>query len=549
MGGIASSGRASPVDAMLQGVSTHTARGRSDAATVSRLRLGLVAISVVMGLLVVPSVLANTPVEPTDVDRQMTERIDELLAARWQAAGVEPAPLADDANFLRRLHLDLAGVIPAVSDVQDFLSDDNPHKRRELIDRLLVSPGHTTHLADVWRDLMLPRTFDPQQAAGLIGLQNWLRRQFVENRRYDRIVADLLVATGGDEAGPALFYTSLGVKPEELGTATSRIFLGIRLDCAQCHDHPFDRWTQQDFWGYAAFFARLQQRTTNAANMRLVDVADGEVRIPDTDTIVPTRYPGGATVDEADRGTRRQQLAIWMVSRDNPYLGRAAVNIVWSELFGRGLVEPLDDFGEHNPPSHPQLLQELSDWFVASGYDLQRLYRVLANTRAYQLSSVVGPDGPPPPELFARMTVKTLTGEQLYDSLARVSLRPGNEGQARLADPRRQAFLVKLMAQTRTPTDFELGVPQALTLMNGAELVAVTDEAQSGLLQALEAPYLDDGQRVDTAFLAALSRPPAPGERSEFLEYVNSQPDDQRQQAFGDVVWALVNSAEFMLNH
>jgi hypothetical protein len=486
---------------------------------------------------------------PTDVDRQMTERIDQLLAERWQAAGVEPAPLADDANFLRRLHLDLTGVIPHVADVQEFLADENPNKRREVIDRLLVSPGHYTHLADVWRDLMLPRKFDPQQTAGLIGLQNWLRRQFVDNRRYDRIVADLLVATGGDEAGPALFYTALGVKPEELGTATARIFLGIRLDCAQCHNHPFDKWTQEDFWGYAAFFAQLQQRNTNAATMRLVDVADGEVRIPDTDRVVPTRYPGGAMVDEGDRGTRRQQLAIWMVSRENPYLGRAAVNLVWSELFGRGLVEPLDDFGDHNPPSHPELLQELSDWFVASGYDLQRLYRVLANTRAYQLSSVVPSGSAPPPELFARMTVKTLTAEQLYDSLGRVALRPGAEGQERLADPRRLTFVVKLLSQTRTPTDFEFGVPQALTLMNGAELVAVTSEAQSGLLQALEAPYLDDGQRIDTAFLAALSRPPRPAERSEFLEYVTSQPEKERQQALGDVVWALVNSAEFMLNH
>ncbi len=479
----------------------------------------------------------------------MTERVDALLAERWLAAGVEPAALADDASFLRRLHLDLTGVIPPVADVQDFLADENPHKRRELIDRLLVSPGHYTHLADVWRDLMLPRRFDPEQTAGLIGLQNWLRRQFVENRRYDRIVADLLVATGGDEAGPALFYTALGVKPEELGTATSRIFLGIRLDCAQCHDHPFDRWTQQDFWGYAAFFAQLQQRTTNAATMRLVDVEAGDVRLPDTDTVVSARYPGGATVDEGERGTRRQQLAIWMVSRENPYLGRAAVNLVWSELFGRGLVEPLDDFGDHNPPSHPQLLAELSEWFVASGYDLERLYRVLANTRAYQLSSIVPSAGAPAAELFARMTVKTLTAEQLYDSLARVALRPGSEGQERLADPRRQAFVMKLQSQTRTPTDFELGVPQALTLMNGAELIAVTDEAQSGLLQALEAPYLDDGQRVDVAFLAALSRRPRPAERSEFLEYVTARPENERQQALGDVVWALVNSAEFMLNH
>jgi hypothetical protein len=238
-----------------------------------------------------------------------------------------------------------------------------------------------------------------------------------------------------------------------------------------------------------------------------------------------------------------------MVSRDNPYLGRAAVNLVWSQLFGRGLVEPLDDFGEHNPPSHPQLLSELSEWFVGAGYDLRRLYRVLTNTRAYQLSSRVPDAGDPPAELFARMAVKTLSAEQLYDSLVRVALRPNAEAPDRLADQRRQAFLVKMLTQTRTVTDFELGVPQALTLMNSPDLAQLTDAAQSGLLVALAAPFLDDSGRVDAAFLATLARPPTDDERTKFAEYLNSRPADERQKALGDVVWALVNSAEFILNH
>jgi hypothetical protein len=254
-------------------------------------------------------------------------------------------------------------------------------------------------------------------------------------------------------------------------------------------------------------------------------------------------------VGAGERGTRRQQLAIWMVSRENPYLGPAAVNLVWSQLFGRGLVEPLDDFGEHNPPSHPHVLRELAEWFVGSGYDLRRLYRVLANTKAYQLSSRAAGGAAPPPELFARMAVKTLSAEQLYDSLARVALRPGSEAVDRLADPRRQAFLIKLTTQTRTVTDFELGVPQALTLMNGAELAQLADAAQSSLLTALESPVFDDEERVATAFFTALARPPRDAERSEFLEYLRSRPADERAQALGDIVWALVNSAEFMLNH
>lgn len=484
-----------------------------------------------------------------NADAHMTGRVDELLRERWDKQSVVPTPPASDAELLRRLYLDLAGVVPTVSDARAYLADTRPEKSAELIDRLLASPAHVTHLADRWRELMLPRRFDPQQMAGVIGLQNWLRRQFVENRRYDRIVADLLVATGGDESGPALFFTAVGLKPEELATNTARIFLGLRLDCAQCHNHPFDRWTQQDFWGYAAFFARLEQRSRNLANVRLVDLEAGEVMLPNSSTVVSMRYPGGTQAEAAELGTRRQQLAIWMVSDDNPYLSRATVNFVWAQLFGRGLVEPLDDFGDHNPASHPQLLQELSAYFAASGYDLRALYRTLCNTRAYQLASAAPGATSRPPELFAEMAIKTLSPEQLFDSLSRVGLRAMRGQQDRLSDPGRLAFMAKLQTHTQSATDFELSVPQVLTLINGPDLNTVADANSSGLLTALDAPFLDDESRVQAVFMAALARDPNDAERSQFLEYLQAAPADGRKRALGDIVWALVNSAEFALNH
>jgi hypothetical protein len=514
-----------------------------------------VALPLFAVALLAPGLPGVTLADESASQPPMSRRVDGLLAERWTEARVTPERPADDGELLRRLYLDLTGVIPTVSEAREYLADARADKASIVIDRLLASPAHATHLANVWRDLMLPRRFDPAQTAGLIGLQNWLRRQFVENRRYDRVVADLLVATGGDQSGPALFYTALRVKPEELGTATARIFLGVRLDCAQCHDHPFERWTQQDFWGYAAFFARLQQRSRNVEGMRLVDAESGEVKLPDSNTIVPTRYPGGRLVDPQEPGTRRQQLAIWMVSDDNPYLARATVNLVWAQLFGRGLVEPLDDFGEHNPASHPQLLQELADNFTASGYDLRQLYRTLTHTRAYQLASLgrtaasTNGSAARPPELFAEMAVKTLTPEQLYDSLARVALRPPTPGQDPLGEPARQAFLVKMQTQTRTVTDMELGVPQALTMINGEAVNQVAGAAQGGLLAALAAPLFDDRQRVEIAFLATLARSPRDEEREQCVAYVESQPAAERPRALGDIVWALLNSAEFALNH
>jgi len=482
-------------------------------------------------------------------DLATVSQIDELLATRWTKDGIRPAPLADDAEFLRRAYLDLTGVIPSVCEARAFLEDTSTDRRGALVERLIASPAFATRLADLWRDMMLPRKFDPAETAGLIGVQNWLRRQFADNRRYDRIVADLLVASGGGESGPALFYTALDLKPEELGTTTARLFLGVRLDCAQCHNHPFDHWTQQDFWGYAAFFARLQRRGNNPNNARLADVEFGEVRLPDSDAVVGPRYPGGADVDRRELGTRREQLAIWTVSGDNPYLARATVNLVWAQLFGRGLVEPVDDMGDHNPPSHPEVMQALCESFMASGYDLRRLYRVLTNLRAYQLGSQSSGSADPPEEAFAQMAIKTLSAEQLYDSLARVALRAPDSGQDRLADPPRTAFLVKMQSQARPATQFDRGVPQALTLMNGEEMTALADANASNLLKALDVPFWDDAARLEAAFLATLARLPSDEERSRFLEYLAARPADQRSGALGDIVWALVNSAEFTLNH
>lgn len=505
---------------------------------------------------------ASSPADddlPARPDRAaMVARIDELIAARWKKLGVEPAGPADDAEFLRRAHLDLTGVIPRVAEVRAFLADTRPDKRARLVDALLASPGHATHMANTWRNIVLPSGgSDPEQLNAVVGLQNWFRNQFVENARYDRMVSDFLQATAGDEAGPALFYTALELKPERVAADTSRIFLGLQISCAECHNHPFDKWTQQDFWGYAAFFAQLQRpQNRGRETFRLVDATKGEVKLPGTDDIVPPTYPGGTPAAADDLGSRRGQLAIWMGSRDNPFLGKAAVNRVWAQLFGRGIVEPVDDLGKHNPPSHPQLFEELTRYFVRTGFDLRELQRTLAATRAYQLASSHPASEPPPPEAFAHMAIKTLTPEQLYDSLSRSMSRTGATnmmGQptsVRLLDQRRQAFIARMNSASRSPLDYQSGIPQALTLMNGGEIGEATSLDRGSLLAALEAPLFTDEERVETLFLATLSRRPDDAQREKFVAYVKyGGPTADRRQALGDVLWALLNSAEFGLNH
>jgi hypothetical protein len=505
--------------------------------------------------------------------QSMKRRLDQRLAAAWKQAGIEPAAPATDAEFLRRAYLDLTGRVPRVAEARRFLSDDRPNRRRRLIDRLLglapddsrsddsgaVRPYYASHFAAVWRGFLLPSDADLRRFGGGLAFENWLRTQFADNVPYDQTVRELLLAEGQVfQTGPGLFYATVGVKPEELATATSRALLGVQIGCAQCHNHPFDVWSQRDFWSYAAFFARLEQpRAQQQFVTVLRELDEGEVTLPDSDEVVPPRYLGGDERDGGETGSRRQALADWITDRRNPYFARAAVNRVWAQLFGRGLVEPVDDLGEHNPASHPELLDELADYFVDSGYNLRRLIRVLASSRAYQLSSIAPGGEAPPAELFAAMAIKPLTAEQLYDSLEIATRRRPDANVAsgrvvvrRTLDQRRQTFLNKFAAPAGAATDYQAGIPQALSLMNGELIGEAVDVTRSDLLLALQAPFFSDEERVETLFLATLSRTPTNHEREKFVEYVTRRGSPpERQAALGDVLWALLNSAEFALNH
>lgn len=488
-------------------------------------------------------------------------RIDARLAARWKVANVIPNPAASDAEFLRRASLDLTGVIPPVSEVRAFLSDVRPDKRSQWIEALLKKPTHATRLAAHWRDALLPRNA-PQVRFGQAGtFEQWLRGKFADNAPYDETVRELLTATGAvNQSGPALFYAALELKPEELAASTSRIFLGVQISCAQCHNHPFDHWTQQDFWGYAAFFARLQRPAGQQQFIgQVVDTADGEVRFPKSEEIVAPRFLGAADPAAASSESRRQQLAAWLTSKDNPYFARAAVNRVWALLFGYGLVNPIDDFGKHNAPVDAELLNELAADFAAHRFDVRRLIRILANSQAYGLSSEVTSEAADDPLLFSRMSVKSLNAEQIYDCVAEATCRrefvpnanPQLAQQAFAFNQGRQAFTAKFEAPTQGATEFQAGIPQALTMMNGALINDATDLAKSDLLSAvLASPFFTNADRIEVLFMATLTRRPSESERAKFTEYIASRDAvHQRDKAYADVLWALLNSTEFLLNH
>ncbi len=491
--------------------------------------------------------------------QKLADRIDAHLDARFAAEKVTPAPPADDAEFLRRAYLDMTGRIPTPRAVHDFLADTDPHKRARLIDELLETPRHASHFAAVWRAALVPEVAAvPESRVFRPGFEAWLRSRFRANTRYDALVRELLtVPISGDtesptpalrrpdDPNPLAFYAVKDAKPENLAAATSRVFLGVQIECAQCHDHPFAKWTRDQFWNTAAFFAGVERSGENVfAPLAEVDgrrsLAPAAGKKP-----VPARFLDREGEPDWKAGeSARVPLAEWVTARDNPFFARAAVNRVWGQLFGRGLVDPVDDFRDDEPPSHPALLDDLAKAFADSGFDLRHLVRAIGRTKAYQRTSARTDASQDDPRLFARMAVKGLTGEQLFDSL---TLATGFREPSGRGSPRDQ-FLTRF-ALAGKPAEPETSIPQALMLMNGRFVAdATTLDSSPTLLAITEAPGLTTAERVEALYVTALGRKPTAKERDRMLKHVG---DDKEQLAerLGDVFWVLLNAAEFRLNH
>jgi hypothetical protein len=517
--------------------------------------------------------LSEEPAGPADDVQRVASEIDGLLVRSWEENGVTPTPPSSDAEFLRRVHLDLCGRIPPASDVRDFLSDESAGKRRQAVDRLLGTGTYIVHHTNLWRAAMIPEAeADPQIRAFLPGFEAWLRSRIAENRNYAQIVAEVLTLPfegldaqqlqQADSPTPIAFYQAKEAKPENLASATSRVFLGIRLECAQCHDHFFDTWKQDDFWSYAAFFSRLQPDAMMAADWSAAPAGDTPVRldrlapvvkIPGTDREAVARFLDGTQPPWTAEADARQVLADWVTSPENPYFAAATVNRIWAHHFGIGLVEPLDDFSAHNPASHPDVLDRLAREFVAHEFDVKFIIRVITATRAYQLSSRQSDASQQQsPRMFARMAVRALTPEQIFDSIAQATgyQQPFNPEEPLNFnnDPRRQEFIEMFANSSDSPTERPSTILQALATMNGQFVTDATDLSQSRTLAAVaEAPFLSPSEQIEALFLATLSRPPEAAESSQFAAYVSSATSPG--QVLGDVFWALLNSSEFLMNH
>ncbi len=525
----------------------------------------------VLCLTVFPSLSrADAPSDRIDRDAlELASKIDRIVRAEWAAKGVKPTGPATDAEFLRRLYLDVAGRIPLVSEVREFLEDASPDKRRRAVEKLLDGPHYVNHLTNVYRALLVPPT-NNQQLQGLgQGMDQWLRKRFRENVGYNQLVRELITAPvngnrGRPAAGPAdppplAYYQFNEFRAENLAASTSRLFLGVNLECAQCHDHPFAKWTRKQFWEYAAFFSGVRPaRPEQPFNPAAEDPKKREIDIPNTDKKAQARFLDGSEPTWKDEVSTRATLAEWLTAADNPYFARAAANRMWAHFFGIGIVEPVDEPTDDNPPSHPELLDEMAKAFAGRAFDLKFLVRAITLSKTYQLSSAAAEGHVDEPRLFNRMAVKGLTAEQLYDSLAQATgyvprARPGQPNGRVGFDPARQEFLTRFANHADKRTEVQTSILQALALMNGRFVADATSEdvKRSGLFAAvLDLPFLDTAGRVETLYLATLSRPPRDDERDKLVKYVNGGgPSGDPKKALADVYWALLNSSEFILNH
>jgi hypothetical protein len=523
--------------------------------------------------------VAEPAVRPADDMRdvlRLADKIDDFIARRWKAEKVTPAATVDDAAFMRRVSLDIAGKIPAVADLHEFLEDTSPDKRQRLVERLLDSPAYIMHFSNVWRAVMLPEADSNLEVRFLVpGFEAWLRKQLAANTGFDAVVREILTVPvdprlAGNpfqpqaDVTPVGFYQAKQLKPENLAAGTARMFLGVRIECAQCHDHPFDDWKREQFWGYAAFFAGVERDQTAAGALDAIRELFGsrEVQIPGTDKKVVPTHLDGASPKLKFRDSPRTVLADWMISGNNSYFARTAVNRLWGHFFGIGIVNPVDDFTADNPPSHPELLDELANQFAAHKFDFKFLIRAITASKTYQLSSQQtekstdksADKSKENPRLFARMALKGLSAEQLFDSIAQATGYHEPFGsrnpQGMMNNSQRDEFIRMFENSRDSITEQQTTILQALSMMNGQFVSEATGLEKSATLAAVvEFPLMTTAERIETLYLAALSRPPRADELERLLKYVDTGgAAGDPKKALSDVFWALLNSSEFLFN-
>ena len=503
--------------------------------------------------------------EPTDFTPR--NYIDELVLAQWKRVGVSSAPLAGDYEFVRRVYLDLIGTLPTPDEVRAFVASDDVDKRDQLIDQLLERPEYIDYWSLKWGDLLrVHRRYVGEK--GLGSFWGWTRQAVRENRPLDQMVREILTAQGNLFTSGPVAYFFVDEKPEDLAETTSQVFLGVRLQCTRCHHHPQEVWSQDDYYGLAAFFTRLetkengdQGRFGGARSIRPVD-HETKSRRPQV-RVSPRLFADGEANIEGVADIR-QVLADWITDRENPFFARNFANRYWAYLTGRGLVEPIDDLRATNPPSNPALLDALAADLAGHEFDVKHLLRTICQSRVYQLASEISPDRDKDGMFYTHRVPRRLPAEVLLDAVnqaAGVTEKfPGVPAGTRaiaLPDPSIPSYFLTAFGRPLRNNPCECargGMPdlsQALHLVNSTAVHEKVVDSKGRLARLLmqnqNNSTMSDARIIDELYLAALCRPPTAEEQAAVHELLATAP--LRQEGFQDLLWTLLNCSEFVFNH
>ena len=510
--------------------------------------LGFVDVSRV----VVPKPGAELPQRPTWFNED--HPIDNLIWNKWEYLRLEPSDLTDDATFLRRLMVKTSGTVPTAQQVRDFLSEKSPDKRAKAIEAALNSDQFVSYWTQRWSDILMVNSATIG-SRGAYTFYRWLRQQVQQNRPYDEWVFDIIVATGNTgQVGPANFFRGQRT-PEDATKAISQAFLGIRMDCAQCHHHPFEKWGQDDFYGLAGFFNGMKRESLDENRELIYHPGHKSMAIPVINQAVDTRPLAGSATSADGQTDPRPELASWVTARDNPTFSKLVSNRIWKHLMGRGLVEPEDDFRETNPPTNPELLDHLADTLVENNFDIKSLMRHILNSKSFQLSSTPNESNYTDDQMFSHYLVRRMPAEVMLDAICHVTLAPeqyaGHPQGTRaidLWDNQLPSYFLDTFGRNLRESPCECGssgdptMAQALHLLNAPEIELKLQSA-NGRVSDLTKSDFDVDKLIEEITLVTANRPPNTREIAIGKQLLNNP---SRRQGIEDFLWVMMNSYDFL---
>ncbi len=493
----------------------------------------------------------NEPEAENFIDRLANEKLRQLQ--------IPPAALCSDDEFLRRVTLDLAGRLPTVEETSAFLQDSTPEKRTLLVDRLLASADHAAFWSLKWADVLRVNS-NKLKSPGVHKFLRWIYTGVLNDQPLDQFARELLTAQGSVFETPAANYWRASRDPTDAVETTAQLFLGIRIQCAKCHNHPFERWSQDNYYGVAAAFARVGRKNGATADDEVIFVQDGgDVTQPRTGRTMPVHLLLEGDVDVPAGEDRRVVFANWLTKPDNPFFARATSNRIWGHLLGRGIVEPVDDFRDSNPPSNAPLLEELARQFVEHGYSRKWLIRQIVTSRTYQRSAQTTALNENDELYFSHAVPRMLTAEQLLDSICTVTAVneqfngvPAGTPAAHLPEPPTDNYFLKIFGQPQREMacecerSTESNLSQALQMINGPTVHNKLRD-DNGRVNKLLTEGKSNEEIIRLLYLAAVSREPNPTEMQASLAHIAN--NENRRFALEDIGWAIMNSKEFLFQH